>query len=74
LGSGGLQTGLSAWVFAFVQALKDSGIDHDALLREIGMDPARVVDLNHPYSQEQVTSLWIAAVAGTVAARYPDLV
>jgi AraC-like DNA-binding protein len=60
-----LQTGLSAWVLAIVRALEDAGVDRDALLRKIGMDPDRLLDLNHRYSQEQVTSLWIAAVAAT---------
>lgn len=60
-----MQTGLSAWVLAIVQALQDSGIDHAALLRSIGMSPDRVGDLNHRYSQDQVTNLWIAAVQET---------
>ena len=60
-----MQTGLSAWVFAIVRALEESGVDHEELLRSVGMDPARVVDLKHRYSQEQVTSLWIGAVAAT---------
>lgn len=64
-GNGELQTGLSAWVLAIVRALDDVGVDRDSLLRNIGMDPSRLLDLNHRYSQEQVTSLWIAAVAAT---------
>jgi len=60
-----LQTGLSAWVLAIVRALRDAGVDQDVLLRRIGMDPDRLLDLNHRYSQEQVTSLWVAAVAAT---------
>jgi AraC-like DNA-binding protein len=60
-----MQTGLSAWVFAIVRALEDAGVDHEKLLRSIGMDPDRLLDLNHRYSQDQVTSLWIASVAAT---------
>lgn len=65
-----MQTGLSAWIFAIVRALEDAGVDHEALLRGIGMDPGKVGDLNHRYSQEQVTSLWIAAVAETADANF----
>ena len=60
-----MQTGLSAWVFAIVQALGDAGVDHAELLRGIGMSPDKLGDLEHRYSQEQVTSLWIAAVEAT---------
>ena len=60
-----VQTGLSAWVFAIVQALGDAGVDHAELLRGIGMSPDKLGDLEHRYSQEQVTSLWIAAVEAT---------
>ena len=60
-----MQTGLSAWVLAIVRALGEAGVDHGPILREIGMDPDRVGDLNHRYFQEQVTSLWVAAVAAT---------
>lgn len=67
---GRLQTGVSAWVLAIVRALQDSGVDHEALLRGIGMDPARIGDLDHRFSQEQVTSLWIAAVTATGDAHF----
>ncbi len=60
-----MQTGLSAWLLAIVQALQDSGIDHAELLRSIGMSPEKVGDLNYRYSQDQVTNLWIAAVEKT---------
>jgi hypothetical protein len=60
-----VQTGLSAWVFAIVRALEDAGIDPASLLKKIGMAPDKVGDLQHRYSQEQVTSLWIAAVEET---------
>lgn len=65
-----MQTGLSAWVFAIVRALEDAQIDYPALLRGIGMDPDKLGDLNHRYSQEQVTSLWITAVAATGDANF----
>jgi AraC-like DNA-binding protein len=60
-----MQTGLSAWVFAIVRALEDQCIDHAALLRRLGMDAGRLGDLNYRYSQDQVTSLWVAAVEAT---------
>ena len=60
-----MQTGLSAWVFAIVRTLQDAGVNHEPLLRSLGMDPDRLLDLNHRYSQDQVTSLWIGAVAVT---------
>lgn len=60
-----MQTGLSAWILAIVRALEDAGVDHVRLLTRIGMDPTRIGDLGHRYSQEQVTSLWIASVDAT---------
>jgi hypothetical protein len=60
-----LQTGLSAWVYAIVRALDEAGVDRHALLRRVGIDPERLLDLNHRYFQEQVTSLWIASVEAT---------
>ncbi len=60
-----MQTGLSAWVFAIVRALQDAGIDHEELLRRIGMRPEKLGDLDYRYSQDQLTNLWIAAVAET---------
>ena len=57
-----LNTGLSSWILAIVHALEDAGVDHVSLLRELGMDPDRVGDLNHRYLQHQVTpaSPWSA--------------
>jgi AraC-like DNA-binding protein len=52
-------------VLAIVRALDEAGVDRDALLRKLGMNPDRLLDLNYRYSQEQVTSLWTAAVAAT---------
>jgi hypothetical protein len=60
-----VQTGLSAWVYAIARALDEAGVDRDALMRRVGMDPDRLMDLNHRYFQEQVTSLWIASVEAT---------
>ena len=65
-----MQTGVSAWVLAMVRALQDCGVDHAALLRGLGMDPDRVGDLDHRFSQDQVTSLWVAAVAATGDAQF----
>ena len=60
-----MQTGLSAWVYAIARALDEAGVDRNALMRRVGMDPDRLLDLNHRYFQEQVTSLWIASVEVT---------
>lgn len=60
-----MQTGLSAWILAIVRALEDAHVEVDTLMDNIGMDHARVGDLSHRYSQDQVTSLWIAAVEAT---------
>ena len=60
-----MQTGLSAWVYAIARALDEAGVDRNALMRRVGMDPDRLLDLNHRYFQEQVTSLWIASVEAT---------
>lgn len=60
-----MQTGLSAWVLAIAQALEDAGLDHSRIMEEIGMDAARIGDLTHRYSQDQVTALWIAAGKAT---------
>jgi AraC-like DNA-binding protein len=60
-----LQTAVSAWVFAIVRALEEARVDHVAVLRLIGMDPDKLLHLDHRYTQEQVTSLWIASVAAT---------
>ena len=56
-----MQTGLSSWVYAIVRALQEAGVDADELMRGIGMETAKIGDLSHRYSQNQVTSLWIAA-------------
>lgn len=60
-----LNTGLSSWILAIVHARGEAGVDYVSLLRELGMDPDRVGDLNHRYLQHQVTALWVAAVAKT---------
>lgn len=60
-----MQTALSAWVLAIVKALEVAGVDPLPLLTKIGMDPSKIGNLSYRYSQEQVTSLWIAAVQAT---------
>ncbi|MFA7586633.1 MAG: AraC family transcriptional regulator [Novosphingobium sp.] len=62
---GALHTGLSAWILAIFQGLEASGIDAGQLMQSIGMDAAKVGDLQYRYSQEQVTNLWVAAVNAT---------
>lgn len=60
-----LHTGLSAWILAIVHALEKAGVNHVALLGDLGMDADRVGDLKHRYLQSQVTDLWKASVAQT---------
>ena len=60
-----MRTGLSTWVYTIARALEAAGVDPNTLLADIGMDPARLGDRSHRYSQEQVTQLWIAAVEAT---------
>ena len=60
-----MRTGLSSWILAIVKALDEAGCDSDEIMKRIGMDADRVGDLQYRYSQEQVTSLWIAAVEET---------
>lgn len=60
-----LHTGLSAWVLAIVHALDRAGVGSASVLRDLGMDPDQVGDLQHRYLQHQVTDLWKASVALT---------
>lgn len=60
-----MHTALSAWVLAITRALEEAGVDPRPLLDGAGMDSTRLGDLSFRYSQEHVTSLWIAAVAAT---------
>lgn len=57
-----MHTSLSAWILAIFQALEAKGVDAGQLLQSIGMDATKIGDLQHRYSQEQVTNLWLAAV------------
>ncbi len=46
-------------------ALDEAGINSYELLRSIGMDPDKIKDTNHRYSQEQVTNLWVTSAKAT---------
>lgn len=60
-----MRTGLSSWILAIVKALDEAGCQPEKLMDRIGMNADRIGDFNYRYSQEQVTSLWIAAVRET---------
>ena len=57
------KSGLTGWVLAIVRAMQASGIDHDKVLNDIGMDPSRLEGGYGRYSQEQISLLWRQAVA-----------
>jgi AraC-like DNA-binding protein len=59
------KSGLTGWVLAIVRAMQASGIDADAVLAEIGMDPAKLQGGYGRYSQEQISMLWRKARALT---------
>lgn len=57
------KSGLAGWVLAIVRALHANGIDPNAVLSDIGMDPARLEGGYGRYSQEQISILWRRAIA-----------
>ncbi len=57
------KSGLTGWVLAIVRAMQASGIDHDKVLNDIGMDPSRLEGGYGRYSQEQISLLWREAVS-----------
>lgn len=56
------KSGLTGWVLAIVRAMRASGMDVDAVLAEIGMDPALLQGGYGRYSQEQISELWRRAI------------
>lgn len=57
------KSGLTGWVLAIVRAMRSYGIDADAVLTEIGMDPSQLQGGYSRYSQEQISQLWRKAVS-----------
>lgn len=56
------RTVLTGWVLAIVRAMEADGVDVDAILQELGMDPALLQGGYSRYSQEQVSRLWRRAI------------
>lgn len=56
------RSALAGWVLAIVRAMKLRGIDTDAVMTEIGMDPALLEGGYSRYSQVQLSELWKRAV------------
>jgi len=56
------KSGLTGWVLAITRAMRGCGIDVDAVLAEIGMDPALLQGGYGRYSQEQISLLWRRAI------------
>lgn len=59
------RSALTGWVLAIIRAMRTEGIDADAAMAEIGMDPALLEGGYSRYSQEQVSKLWKSAIALT---------
>ena len=52
----------TGWVLAIIRAMRTEGVDTDAVLAEIGMDPALLEGGFSRYSQADVWKLWRKAV------------
>jgi AraC-like DNA-binding protein len=59
------RSALTGWVLAIIRALKSAQVDSDAVLNEIGLNPALLEGGYSRYSQEQISRLWHRAVAVT---------
>lgn len=53
---------MTSWVRMVWDALKISGIDADALFREVGLDPRLLADPDARYSMKQTAKLWTLAM------------
>lgn len=60
-----MKSGLSGWVLAIARTLDSVGVPHSRIFSELGMDEERLKNGASRYSQEQVTSLWRAAIRET---------
>jgi len=59
------RSALTGWVLAIIRAIRSDGVDADAVLKEIGIDPALLAGGYSRYSQEQVNQLWRKAIDRT---------
>src|SRR5262245_32344453 len=60
--TGVARSALTGWVLAIIRAMRTEGIDTDAVLADIGMDPALLEGGYSRYSQSDVSKLWLKAV------------
>lgn len=60
--SGEPRSALTGWVLAIIRAMRADGVDTDAVLATIGMDPALLEGGYSRYSQKQVSQLWKCAI------------
>lgn len=56
------RSALTGWVLAIIRAMRTEGVDADAVLAEIGMDPSLLEGGYCRYSQDQVSRLWRRAI------------
>lgn len=56
------KSGLTGWVLAILRAMRGCGIEVEAVLAEIGMDPELLQGGYSRYSQEQISQLWRSAI------------
>jgi AraC-like DNA-binding protein len=52
----------TGWVLAILRAMRSAGVDPDAVMTDIGMDPALLEGGYSRYSQAQVSQLWRRAI------------
>ncbi|MET0659516.1 MAG: AraC family transcriptional regulator [Steroidobacteraceae bacterium] len=56
------RSALTGWVLAIIRAMRTEGVDVDAVLAEIGMNPTLLEGGYSRYSQQQISELWRRAV------------
>ena len=56
------RSALAGWVLAILRAMQSKGVDSDAVMAEIGMDPSLLEGGYSRYSQTQLSELWKRAV------------
>jgi AraC-like DNA-binding protein len=60
-----LPSTLTSVALSITRTLESRGVDTHALLREVGLDPARMQDPNARYPFSAMTRLWLAATEAT---------
>ena len=56
------KSGLTGWVLAIIRAMRACGIDVEAVLKDIGMNPALLEGGYGRYWQDQISELWRKAI------------